>query len=125
VEVPQAFWFVIDEVYDNGDREFINLCFHQYDPGRLLFAWANWNRADIPPGEAMMLDAGEKHVVALVRWLEGLPGITFKLLRNDKLDWSLIEVPDALKRFYMKARGNPLGLTPGAVHCAVRDPRFY
>lgn len=123
-KVPEAWWswFMDDALYNNGNRYSLGYLVNQYDPGRLLFAWVNWNRADLAPGEAMYLS--QPHVKALAKWLEGLANIKFKLLRDDELYWSHITYPEPLRQRYIKKTGNEYAIK-GEICCAVRDPKFY
>jgi hypothetical protein len=121
VKVPEAFWMDPD-LYNNGNRHGLRTLRWQYDPGRLLFGWVKWNRADVPPGEAMLLTA--PHVGALAKWLEGLRNIKFKVLRDDELDYSRIIFPAPVRQILIEDTGNEYGIR-GEACCAVCDPKFY
>ena len=57
---------------------------YQMDTGRFLFAWLLWKHLDLRAGELLRLT--ENHVMTLAEWLEGLDGMTFKVLTDEELD---------------------------------------
>ena len=94
---------------------------YQMDAGRFLFAWLVWKRLDLRAGELLWLT--EQHITALAEWLEGLDGMTFKLLRDDELDWSHISYAPWLAEMLLKMCGNELGID-GTPSFVVREPKY-
>ena len=58
----------------------------QMDPGRLLHAWTIGGHLDLNYGELMWIPTGPAESIA--RWLEGLPGTTFRLVPTSSFDYS-------------------------------------
>lgn len=61
--------------------------------------------------------------MALAEWLEGLDGMTFKLLSDEELDWSHISYAPWLAEKFVILSGNELGLD-GNPFLVVRDPTY-
>ncbi|KAF4480058.1 atrophin-1 interacting 2 (WW domain containing E3 ubiquitin ligase 2) [Fusarium agapanthi] len=91
----------------------------QLDPGRFLYAWTVGERADLRPGEAVLLQ--DEHIGALASWLEGLNGMTFKVLLDSDLDWSKLKLKSSTKKFCMAQSGNEYNIT-GIPDVIVRNP---
>ncbi|CZR65042.1 uncharacterized protein PAC_14942 [Phialocephala subalpina] len=114
---PEAFWMHPD-LYNSGSRRvLLNLRF-QCDPSRLLFGRVNWNRADVSPGEAMLLT--EPHVRALAKWLEGLRDIKFKARHDDELECSRLVLPVSVRQRMIEITGNEYGIL-GKICCVVTE----
>ncbi|KAF9774657.1 hypothetical protein IL306_007306 [Fusarium sp. DS 682] len=91
----------------------------QLDPGRFLYAWTVGERADLRPGEAILLQ--DEHIGALASWLEGLNGVTFKVLLDSDLDWSKLKLKSSTKKMNMAQSGNEYGIK-GIPDVIVRNP---
>ncbi|KAF4338081.1 atrophin-1 interacting 2 WW domain protein [Fusarium beomiforme] len=91
----------------------------QLDPGRFLYAWTVGERADLRPGEAILVQ--DEHIGALASWLEGLNGITFKVLLDSDLDWTKLKLKSSTKKFNMAQSGNEYGIK-GIPDVVVRNP---
>jgi len=66
------------------------------DPGRLLHAFVVGGHLMLREGEVMVIPAGPAE--CLVRWLEGLDGITFKLIPESKLDFRKLGLKSSTKK---------------------------
>lgn len=93
---------------------------YQQDPGRYLYAWIVWNRLDLQPQEALLCD---EVTLALASWLQGLKGMTHKVLRDDDFDLDALKFPAIVQEFSMKMYGNTQMRT-GGNSCIVREPGF-
>ncbi|KAF5643868.1 atrophin-1 interacting 2 WW domain protein [Fusarium sp. NRRL 52700] len=91
----------------------------QLDPGRFLYAWTVGERADLRPGEAVLLQ--DDHIGELASWLEGLNGITFKVLLDSDLDHSKLKLKSSTKKFCMAQSGNEYNIR-GVPEVIVRNP---
>ncbi|KAL5591809.1 hypothetical protein FOVSG1_010698 [Fusarium oxysporum f. sp. vasinfectum] len=106
-------------IYANVGHDTSPIMTWQLDPGRFLYAWTIGERADLRPGEAVLLQ--DEHIGALASWLEGLNGITFKVLLDSDLDWSKIKLKSSTKRFCMAQSGNEYNIR-GIPDVIVRNP---
>ena len=95
-------------MYGNYGHDFSALFTWQVDPGRFLYAWTIGERADLRAGEAILLL--DEHIGALACWLEGLNGITFKVLYDSDLDWSKLKLKSSTKKYNMANYGNEYGI---------------
>ncbi|KAJ9416356.1 atrophin-1 interacting protein 2 [Fusarium oxysporum] len=106
-------------IYANVGHDTSPIMTWQLDPGRFLYAWTIGERADLRPGEAVLLQ--DEHIGALASWLEGLNGITFKVLLDSDLDWSKIKLKSSTKKFCMAQSGNEYNIR-GIPDVIVRNP---
>ncbi|KAI1023979.1 hypothetical protein LB504_005290 [Fusarium proliferatum] len=106
-------------MYANVGHDTSLLLTWQLDPGRFLYAWTVGERADLRPGEAVLLQ--DEHIGALASWLEGLNGITFKVLLDSDLDWSKLKLKSSTKKYFMAQSGNEYNIT-GIPDVIVRNP---
>lgn len=72
----------------NEGHSFDNILRHQADPGRLLHAFVAGGHLNLREGECVVIPAGPAAI--LVRWLEGLEGTTFRLVREEDLDFKKV-----------------------------------
>ncbi|KAF5551922.1 atrophin-1 interacting 2 WW domain-containing protein [Fusarium phyllophilum] len=106
-------------MYANVGHDTSPIMTWQLDPGRFLYAWTVGERADLRPGEAVVLQ--DEHIGALASWLEGLNGITFKVLLDSDLDWSKLKLKSSTKKFCMAQSGNEYNIR-GIPDVIVRNP---
>lgn len=85
----------------------------QLDAGRLLHAWIIGGHLDLMHGEIMWLPSGVAE--SLARWLEGLPGTTFKLVPSSAFDYSNLRLSPATRRVMLEEGFETVK--------AVRDPQ--
>ncbi|KAL6412083.1 atrophin-1 interacting protein 2 (WW domain containing E3 ubiquitin protein ligase 2) [Ilyonectria robusta] len=106
-------------IYADHGHNFSAAIAWQQDPGRFLYAWTVGEHADLRPGEAILLP--EDHIAALAVWLEGLNGITFKVLLDSELDWSKIKLKSSSKKHLIAHTGSEHGIrnVPDVI---VRNP---
>jgi hypothetical protein len=95
-------------IYTDHGHDFTAACAWQQDPGRFLYAWTVGEHANLRPGQAVILH--DEHIGALAEWLEGLNGITFKVLLDSELDWSKIKLKSSTKKLMMAHTGNEHGI---------------
>jgi len=106
--IPFSPWKSCPAMYYSCGHSYDLVCTYQIDPGKLLYSWVVDGHARLMPGDAMLLL--QDHVMPLARWLEGLKGMSFKVLRDSQLDYSNIELSSWTKRFNKKHVDNRLGL---------------
>ncbi|KAF5973927.1 atrophin-1 interacting protein 2 WW domain-containing protein [Fusarium bulbicola] len=106
-------------MYANVGHDTSGIMAWQLDPGRFLYAWTVGERADLRPGEAVLVQ--DEHIGALASWLEGLNGITFKVLLDSDLDWSKLKLKSSTKKFCMAQSGNEYNIR-GIPDVIVRNP---
>ncbi|KAF5000103.1 hypothetical protein FDECE_11289 [Fusarium decemcellulare] len=106
-------------IYADHGHEFSAGLAWQLDPGRFLYAWTVGEHADLRPGQAILLQ--EDHIGALAEWLEGLNGITFKVLMDSDLDWSKIKLKSSTKKLLMAHTGSEFGIR-NVPDVLVRNP---
>jgi hypothetical protein len=97
-----------EEMYVNCGHDYKTVCSYQSDPGRLLWAWTAGRQAELRPGEAILLV--QEHVQALAEWLQGLNGMTFKILKDSQLDQRNIRLNCFTRRFNLWHRNKQQGL---------------
>jgi hypothetical protein len=97
------------------------LCNYQCDPGRLLYSWTVGRRAELRPGEALVLV--NEITWALAEWLEGLQGMTFKVLKDTEVDFSKMKFKNSTKKIFNKITGNDYGIA-GEPFIMVGLPRL-
>lgn len=85
----------------------------QMDSGRLLHAWTIGGHLDLMHGEMMWLPAGVAE--SLARWLQGLPGTTFKLVPSSAFDYTHLRLSPATRRIMLEEGFETVK--------AVRDPQ--
>jgi hypothetical protein len=110
------------QIYENGGRDFYLAALAQCDPRRVLFAWTQWDRANLRPGQAIVLI--DEHIMALAKWLKGLNGMTIKVLQDSELDWSGITYPPEVRELYISSTGNEHGIKHDDC-VVVCHPKFY
>ncbi|KAK3390175.1 hypothetical protein B0H63DRAFT_464886 [Podospora didyma] len=86
--IPFATWEGSTMYQDCGhDPEL--LCSYQLDPGRFLYDWVVGGRAELSPGEGVLLV--NPHVGYLAQWLQGLDGMpSFRVFTDAELDQNRI-----------------------------------
>jgi WW domain/Chitin synthase N-terminal len=106
-------------IYTDHGHDFSAACAFQQDPGRFLYAWTVGEHANLRPGQAIIIH--EDHIGALAEWLEGLNGITFKVILDSQLDWSKIKLKSSTKKLMIAHTGNEYGISniPDVI---VRNP---
>lgn len=85
----------------------------QTDVGLLLHAWIIDGHLDLIHGEMMWLPAGVAE--SLARWLQELPGTTFKLVPSSAFDYTHLRLSPATRRVMLKEGVETVK--------AVRDPQ--
>ena len=90
-------------MYINCGHDYTLLCTYQLDPGRLLYSWTVGRRAELRPGEAIVLC--NEHVGALAAWLEGLNGMTFKIILDNDLDDSKLRLKASTRKMLGSSEG--------------------
>lgn len=108
-------------IYQNNGHSIVSHALWQLDPGRMLYGWTIWNRLDLRPGQAV--DIGGEPSSSLALWLEGLEGMTFKILRDEELDHSHIKYSDQVSQLLLETTGNVHGMS-GTPSTVVRDPEY-
>ncbi|KAK5175834.1 uncharacterized protein LTR77_000974 [Saxophila tyrrhenica] len=75
------------------------LAYHQMDPGRLLHAFVCRASASLDEGQVLVLLPGSP-AESLLSWLEGLPGMSHKIVRWEDLDTMYFEskIPKSLRK---------------------------
>ncbi|KPM41787.1 hypothetical protein AK830_g4768 [Neonectria ditissima] len=106
-------------IYADHGHDFSGLSAWQLDPGRFLYAWTVGEQADLRPGQAILLP--DEHIRALAAWLEGLNGITFKVLLDSELDWSKLKFKASTKKYLMAQTGSEYGIR-NVPEVIVRNP---
>ncbi|KAH7133972.1 hypothetical protein EDB81DRAFT_902696 [Dactylonectria macrodidyma] len=106
-------------IYADHGHDFSGLLAWQQDPGRFLYAWTVGEQADLRPGQAIVLQ--DDHIRALASWLEGLNGITFKVLLDSELDWSKLKFKASTKKYLMAQTGSEYGIK-NMPEVIVRNP---
>ncbi|KAF5609302.1 atrophin-1 interacting 2 WW domain protein [Fusarium subglutinans] len=106
-------------MYANVGHDTSGIMTWQLDPGRFLYAWTVGERADLRLGEAVLVQ--DEHIGALASWLEGLNGITFKVLLDSDLDWSKLKLKPSTKKFCVAQSGNEYNIR-GIPDVIVRNP---
>ncbi|KAF2164846.1 hypothetical protein M409DRAFT_56217 [Zasmidium cellare ATCC 36951] len=91
----------------------------QADAGRFLYAWTVGERADLRAGDAIVFCG--KHIGALAEWLEGLNGMSHKVLKDTELDWSKVKFKSSTRKLYKAHCGHEQGLNDEAF-VMVRNP---
>jgi hypothetical protein len=92
--IPFATW---DSPYCllNSGHSWDDVVRWQMDPGRLLYAFIVQNEVNIRNGELMLVPAGPGE--CLVRWLEGLEGVPFKLVAESEFDLKKLNLSTSTK----------------------------
>lgn len=99
--------------FKNSGHYFEDFLRWQMDPGRLLHAWTIGGHLDLMNGEMMWLPSGIPECLA--RWLQGLPGTTFKLVLGSAFDYSHLRLSPATRRIMLEGGFETVK--------AVRDPQ--
>jgi len=77
----------------------------QEDPGRMLHAFIIGGYLELRTG-SIVLFSGD-HIASLLRWLEGCPGMTFRIVENSEVDWDSFKFSKASRKF-LKEHGHDL-----------------
>ena len=99
--------------FKNSGHYFEDFLRWQMDPGRLLHAWTIGGHLDLMNGEMMWIPPGIPECLA--RWLQGLPGTTFKLVLGSAFDYSHLRFSPATRRIMLEGGFESVK--------AVRDPQ--
>ncbi|KAL2066053.1 hypothetical protein VTL71DRAFT_2124 [Oculimacula yallundae] len=85
---------------------------YQADPGKFLHAYTIGRHLDLQDGEALFVLKGP--TVPLLIWLQGLAGMTFKLVPASALDFSSLKLSSKAKKLFLAEEVIP--------YFAVKDP---
>jgi hypothetical protein len=119
--IPHATWGG-STVYDDGNigQNYELPCTYQEDCGRFLWAWTVGKHAELREGEAILL-IDEGAIGYLAEWLEGLNGMTFKVLLDSDLDYSKVKLKSSTKKQALEWTGHKLGVI-GAPYLMIAAP---
>lgn len=92
------------------------IAYHQMDPGRLLHGFLCRGNANLDDGQILMLLPGSP-AESLLCWLEGLPGMSHKIVKWQNLDIASFE------KGISKSLRKKIGQYPLPTQFAIRNPQ--
>lgn len=111
----------------SGTNNLYKMIGHDYETacrgmcsGRMLYAWTAGKCADLRPGKGLLLMIA--HVRALAQWLEGLEGMTFKVLLDFDLEPRTIKFSSSTRKRNIKVSGNDQGISNVPYVMIRREP---
>jgi hypothetical protein len=100
--IPYATWDSQFSINNEG-HNWANVLQQQMDPGRLFHAFVIGGHLNLREEEALIIPAGPAE--CLVRWLEGLEGMTFKLIPTSKLDLKKVGLKSSTLKLMQTQQG--------------------
>ena len=113
---PYATWTSESNYYIlKGEKDCETVMFNQMDPGRLLHAFVCRRAANLDE-HSMFLLLPRSPVESIVSWLEGLPGMTHRVIK-----WENLET-EAFEKKIGKSLRKKIGQYPIPIKYAVKNP---
>lgn len=112
--IPCATRFVSD--FRNKGVDFLEPIQVNQDAGRLLYLFTVGGHLDLTAGEAMIVLPGTTECI--VRWLEGLNGMKFKLTHTSDIDYLHLKIGSSVGKTFIDMAAIPYYAVQDLIACA-------